>query len=89
MNEDKSLTLSLVTGAAGFIGSNLVGYLLDKGHQVVAVDDESANNDNFYWNDKSINVNGDITDYAFMKNVVSRNVKYIFFLHHLLYDLYQ
>ena len=80
MNEDKSLTLSLVTGAAGFIGSNLVDYLLDKGHQVVAVDDESANNDNFYWNDKSINVNGDITDYAFMKNVVSKNVKYIFHL---------
>ena len=80
MNEDKSLTLSLVTGAAGFIGSNLVDYLLDKGHQVLAVDDESANNDNFYWNDKSINVKGDITDYAFMKNVVSRNVKYIFHL---------
>ncbi|PIR43563.1 epimerase [candidate division WWE3 bacterium CG10_big_fil_rev_8_21_14_0_10_32_10] len=29
----------LVTGAAGFIGSNLCGYLLRKGHTVVGVDD--------------------------------------------------
>ena len=43
---------SLVTGGAGFIGSNLVDYLLDKGHQVVCVDNESAEcNDKFYWND--------------------------------------
>ena len=78
--DDKSLTLSLVTGGAGFIGSHLVEYLLDKGHQVMVVDDESANNDNFYWNDKSINVKGDITDYKFMKNVLTRNIDYVFHL---------
>ena len=48
---------SLVTGGAGFIGSNLVDYLIDRGHQVVCVDNESAEcNDKFYWNDKAINV---------------------------------
>ncbi len=78
--EEKSLTFSLVTGGAGFIGSHLVEYLMDKGHQVMVVDDESANNDNFYWNDKSINVKGDITDYKFMKNVLTRNIDYVFHL---------
>ena len=71
---------SLVTGGAGFIGSNLVDYLLDKGHQVVCVDNESAEcNDKFYWNDKAINVKGDVTDYKFMKNVFT-GVDYVFHL---------
>lgn len=34
--------LVLVTGAAGFIGSNLVARLLEEGHRVVAVDDLST-----------------------------------------------
>ena len=68
---------SLVTGAAGFIGSHLVEELLKIGHQVVAVDNEYADNDQFYWNDKAINVKGDITDYKFMKNVFT-NVDYVF-----------
>jgi len=71
--------LSLVTGAAGFIGSNLVDYLLKQGHSVVCVDNESANNDKFYWNGKTINVSGDITNYKFMKNVFT-NVEYVFHL---------
>ena len=71
--------VSLVTGAAGFIGSNLVDYLLERGHTVVCVDNESANNDKFHWSDKTINVNGDITDYKFMKNVFT-GVDYVFHL---------
>ena len=76
----KTMTsVSLVTGAAGFIGSNLVDYLLDQGHSVVCVDNESANNEKFHWSDKAINVSGDITDYKFMKNVFT-HVDYVFHL---------
>ena len=71
--------ISLVTGAAGFIGSNLVDYLLEQGHNVICVDNESANNEKFYWNEKAWNVNADITDYRTMKNVFT-NVDYVFHL---------
>ena len=71
--------ISLVTGAAGFIGSNLVDYLVEQGHQVVCIDNQSANNDNFYWHENTYNVNGDITDYKFMKKAFT-NVDYVFHL---------
>ena len=72
--------ISLVTGGAGFIGSNLVDYLLKKGHQVICVDNESAEcNDKFYWNPNAINVKADITDYKGMRNVFT-HVDYVFHL---------
>ena len=72
--------ISLVTGGAGFIGSNLVDYLLEQGHEVICVDNESAEcNDKFYWNDKACNIIGDITDYDFIKNCF-KDVDYVFHL---------
>ena len=41
----------IVTGGAGFIGSNLVDKLINDNHEVVCIDNESADSNlKFYWN---------------------------------------
>ena len=41
----------IVTGGSGFIGSNIVDELINMGHNVIVIDNESAEcHENFYYN---------------------------------------
>jgi UDP-glucose 4-epimerase len=54
----------LVTGGCGFIGSNLVDRLIDDGHEVIVIDNLSAeSNEQFYFNDKATYHHIDIRDF--------------------------
>ena len=54
----------IVTGGAGFIGSHIADLLIDEGHQVICIDNQSAVcNDSFFWNPKCVKVVEDVSDY--------------------------
>lgn len=70
----------LVTGGAGFIGSNLVDKLIEKNYEVVVIDNEFSDaHDQFYWNDKAQNYKFDIRDYQNTRPLYN-GVDYVFHL---------
>lgn len=68
----------LVTGGAGFIGSNLVDKLIELGHSVICIDNESAEcHEQFYWNPKANNYKYDICDYEKITHLF-HGIDYVF-----------
>ena len=70
----------IVTGGAGFIGSHIVDRLIDDGHTVIVIDNESAEcHEHFYYNDKAHNYKFDICDYENIRPLFEV-VDYVFHL---------
>ena len=54
---------ALITGGAGFIGSNLVDSLIEKGWEVIVIDNlSSVSHEQFYFNDKATYYEYDIVE---------------------------
>lgn len=69
---------SLVTGGAGFIGSHIVDRLVDLGHEVVVIDNESSTcHYQFYYNNKATYHKLDIKDYQSTRHLYD-GIDYVF-----------
>ena len=69
----------LVTGGCGFIGSNIVDRLISDGHEVIVLDNKSADNAKFFVNEKAQYAFQDISNYQ-LTNTFYAGVDYVFHL---------
>jgi UDP-glucose 4-epimerase len=71
---------SIVTGGSGFIGSHIVDKLIELGHEVIVIDNESAiAHEQFYYNEKASYHKIDIADYCGIRPLFE-GVDYVFHL---------
>ena len=71
---------SLVTGGCGFIGSHLVDRLIEMGHDVIVIDNESSiSNSQFYKNSKATYHKLDVSDYDSTRFLYD-DIDYVFHL---------
>lgn len=70
----------IVTGGSGFIGSHIVDKLIELGHEVIVIDNESSTAHNqFYYNDKAQYHKIDVSDYTGTRHLYE-GVDYVFHL---------
>jgi UDP-glucose 4-epimerase len=70
---------ALVTGGSGFIGSHIVDELIKIGFTVTVIDNQSADAEQFYFNDKATYVNQDVSNYQTTRTFYD-DVDYVFHL---------
>ena len=64
---------ALVTGGAGFIGSHMVDFLVEEGHEVIVLDDESSeSNEKFFWRNDTRNILLDICNCKGIEHVFKK-----------------
>ena len=69
----------LVTGGCGFIGHHIVNQLVKDNHDVIVIDDCSADNDKFYFNDSATYYKHSICNYDTIEPLFE-GVEYVFHL---------